>query len=235
MISTFSVVARCAASGMLGVGVASRAIAVGASCVFVRADVGAAASQAVANPYLGPQSLELLRLGLAPAEAIAVVMRNDPGRSVRQLALVDSDGDSAAHTGSELYEWKGHDTGVDIAVAGNLLVSEEPILAMKEAFLVHEGQHLAERLMRALEAGQRAGGDKRGRQSAAIYVVSTEAYADVDLRVDEHEEPLTELRRIWEMRRPQMAYLEKVRCTQANPSGIFNLDERERLRRTILD
>ena len=203
-LSTFSIVGRCARSGMLGVSVATAVPAVGAVCSWAKARVGAAATQSWANPYLAIDALAMLERGLAPATAIEAVMTEDPERSLRQLGLVDSQGRSAAWTGEGGIGWRGHFTGPGYAVQGTQLPGEAVLTVMVEAFLANETADLAERLMLALEAGEAAGGDKRGKQSAALLVYDTEDYAWLDLRVDEHAAPVLELRRILGVARHQL-------------------------------
>lgn len=233
MSNTFSIAGRCARTNMLGVAIASRAVAVGSSCVFVRANVAAIVTQGVTNPYLALDLLSAMSEGIAAETAVAPLLRSDPGRDVRQISVVDVEGSTFAYTGSLLPDWRGHKTANNVSVAGNLLTGEATINAMHDKFQASTGKHLAERLLSALEAGQAAGGDRRGQQSAALYVVSTELYPDVDLRVDEHEQPLVELRRIWELYKVQLPYHQAVRCTKANPPGVYDLARRAQLRKQI--
>lgn len=197
-LTTFSIVARCPRTGELGVAVSTAIPAVGAINPFARAHVGAIATQAWSNPYLGMDGLRLLARGLSAAAALEQLLTADADRDWRQLGIVDAHGGVAAFTGDEVQPWKGHRVGKGYVVAGNLLVSEETILAMAEAFEAAQGA-LGERLLVALEAGQAAGGDKRGKVSAALLVVGDEEYPHIDLRVDEHVEPVAELRRIFDI------------------------------------
>lgn len=218
-LTTFSIAARCARTGMLGVAVSTAVPAVGALVPHLRAGVGAIATQSFTNPYLGIDGLALLAEGLGAREALERVLATDPGRALRQVGIVDRDGASAAWTGEDCTAWFGHRTGPDYAVQGNMLLGAATLDAMVAAFAGTGAETLPERLMRSLEAGQMAGGDKRGRRSAALAVVLREAYPYLDLRVDEHAEPVAELRRIFEV--AKHAYLPFVDRlpTRAAPVG----------------
>ncbi|MBN2204445.1 MAG: DUF1028 domain-containing protein [Thermoleophilia bacterium] len=195
---TFSIVARDRSTGMLGMAVATKVLAVGAICPWVRAGVGAVATQAWVNPFLGPITLDLLEEGLDAGGALEEALAGDSCAPYRQLAVVDAEGRSAAYTGAKADPWCGHSHGDDYAVAGNLLVSEETVAAMETAYLTAHPEHdLADRLIAALEAGQAAGGDRRGRQSAAVVVMHRTVVPFIDLRVDDHPEPVAELRRLY--------------------------------------
>lgn len=195
---TFSIVARCSQTGDLGIAVCTAIPAVGAINPFAKARVGAIATQAWSNPYLGIDGLDLLAQGLSAPQVLERLLDADADRENRQLAIVDAHGGVAGYTGSQVQPWKGHLEGDGYVVAGNLLVNNATIKAMAEAFEAAQGQ-LGQRLLKALEAGQAAGGDRRGKVSAALRVVRDEAYPYFDLRVDEHPEPVAELRRIFEI------------------------------------
>lgn len=194
---TFSIVARCPRTGMLAVGTASRALAAGAAVPYVKSGVGAIASQSFTNPYLGIDGLTLLEQGLAAERALERVVESDRGRDLRQVAIVDRDGHTAAYTGAKCIPWAGQVEGGGYVCLGNILTGEEVVKAMALAFEASVDEELPERLLRALEAGQEAGGDRRGRQSAGIRVVHTEDYPYCDLRVDDHPDPVAELRRVF--------------------------------------
>jgi uncharacterized Ntn-hydrolase superfamily protein len=204
--ATFSIVAVDVASGEIGCAVQSRYFAVGNVVPWARAGVGAVATQAAGVGAFGPRILERLAGGLGPEAAIAAVLAADDGRETRQLGVVAADGSAAAHTGSECLDWAGHRTGPGYAVQGNILAGESVVAEMERAFLAADGT-LAERLVSALEAGQAAGGDVRGQQSAAVVVERPGAAAEsregldrvCDLRVDDHPEPIAELRRLVEL------------------------------------
>src|SRR2546430_2000273 len=203
-LSTFSIAARCARTGMFGVAVSTAVPGVGSLCPFAKAGVGAVATQSWVNPYLGIDGLRLLAQGQSAKAALERLVSEDPGRDVRQVGLVDRKGDSAAWSGPECVPWFGHLTGPNFSAQGNMLVREETVRAMAEAFRRTEGMDLPERLVVALEAGQAVGGDKRGKQSAALLVVHKEEYPYCELRVDEHPHPVAELRRVFEVARHQL-------------------------------
>jgi uncharacterized Ntn-hydrolase superfamily protein len=194
---TFSIAARCPRTGQLGVGTSSKALASGAMVPYCRAAVGAIASQSFVNPYLGIDGIELLSQGLVAERALERVIDSDRGRDIRQVGVVDKDGRTAAYTGSKCIAWAGSVDGPGYVCLGNILAGEQVVKAMAEAFEAGHGDDLAERLLLALEAGQNAGGDRRGRQSAGIYVVAEEEYPLVNLRVDDHHDPIPELRRVF--------------------------------------
>ncbi len=221
-LTTFSIVARCDRSGELGVAVSTKVPAVGSLCTFVRAGVGAVATQAWVNPYLGPRVLNALARGAAADLAIQQALGSDVEYAIRQLGAVGASGPGAAFTGLNTDPWKGHRSGADYAVQGNMLVGEETIVAMANSFAATPRESLAERLMRALEAGQAAGGDRRGRQSAAMLIHGTEDYPLVDLRVDEHRDPVAELRRIFEVAKIELFPLVAALPSKRNPRGNFD-------------
>jgi uncharacterized Ntn-hydrolase superfamily protein len=202
--ATFSIVAIDLDTGEIGCAVQSKYFAVGNVVPWARAGVGAVATQAAGVAAYGPRILELLeRDRLDPETAIATALGNDKRRETRQLGVVTADGASAAHTGAHCSAWAGHRTGPGYAVQGNILAGESVVAEMERAFLASAGS-LAERLVTALEAGQAAGGDSRGQQSAAVVVEQPGAAAETregvdrvcDLRVDDHAEPIAELRRL---------------------------------------
>lgn len=199
--ATFSIAAYDPATGDLGVAVASKFPAVGAMVPFAKAGVGAVATQALANLEYGSKGLRMMELGLSAPEAMAKLTENDPQRDDRQLGLVDAKGRSAAWTGKSCFNYAGHITGDNFSAQGNILTGPEVVQAISKGFQSSKGS-LVERLMAALEAGDAAGGDRRGKESAALLVVRAGAgYGGVtdrwiDLRVDDHPEPVRELRRL---------------------------------------
>lgn len=193
---TWSILARDA-QGRFGVAIASRFFAVGALCVHTRRGVGALSTQALMNPLYGPRGLALLEQGLAPAEVVASLTAADAGREQRQLHVLPARGAPAAWTGSECIDWCGHQLGDDFSVAGNMLAGPQVVEATARAFLDSAGQDLAERLLAALAAGEAAGGDKRGKQGAALRIHADEDWPQLDLRVDDHAEPVRELQRLY--------------------------------------
>ncbi|MDT8331293.1 DUF1028 domain-containing protein [Roseomonas gilardii] len=199
---TWSILARDPETGELGAAVATKFFAVGALCLRVEGRVGAVASQALVNPMLREQALDGLRAGGGAGEVLAAVIAADPGREARQLHILSAvpgaaDGAAARHTGSGCVDWAGHVAGPDVSVAGNMLAGPRVVEATRDAFLASAGRPMAERLLLALEAGQAEGGDKRGRQSAALLVAGRDPYPDLDIRVDDHPDPLAELRRLY--------------------------------------
>jgi uncharacterized Ntn-hydrolase superfamily protein len=203
---TFSIVARSADGSSHGVAVASKFLAVGAIVPAAEAAVGAIATQSYANLAYRPQGLMLLRTGVSPADVVAGLTAADPGRAKRQLGVVGRTGDGATYTGQACHSWAGGITGYGFAVQGNILTGPEVVEAMRDAWLESDPEApLARRLLAALTAGDRAGGDSRGRQSAALFVVSRgggyggTSDVAVDLRVDDHPEPCTELARVLDL------------------------------------
>jgi uncharacterized Ntn-hydrolase superfamily protein len=200
---TYSIVAYDREASQWGVAVQSRFLAVGSVVPWAEPHVGALATQAYANPRYGPDGLALLREGLPAAEVVERLVAADEGRAERQLGVVDRDGGSAAYTGAECLDWAGHRTGPGFAAQGNILVSQETVDALAETFDAGVGQSLARRLIDCLTAAQVAGGDRRGQQSAALLIVQENGgYAGLshvvcDLRVDDHERPIEELRRLY--------------------------------------
>jgi uncharacterized Ntn-hydrolase superfamily protein len=206
MIATFSIVARDMLNGDLGVAVQSKFLAVGSVVPWASAAAGAVATQALANISYGPRGLQLMEDGASAEEALARLLADDDGRDHRQVGLVDRQGRAAAHTGAACHAWAGHRVGEGWACQGNILAGSVVVDAMAAAYTSAPGE-LAERLVAALAAGQAAGGDRRGRQSASLYVAraggsyggTLDRY--VDLRVDDHPDPITELERILALHR----------------------------------
>lgn len=224
---TWSIVAREPASGALGIAIASRVIAVGALCPWVRPGVAAVSTQSYTSPVAAERTLADLAAGRPFEAAVDRALADDEGRGWRQIHGVDAAGRAYAHTGTSCIEWHGHWIGDGVSVAGNMLAGPDVVDATVEAWLNGHGRAFADRLLAALEAGQTVGGDKRGQQSAALLVAGAEAHAEVDLRVDEHAAPIAELRRVfdlfWVERRPYYATLP----TRRDPGGIFDPAARE--------
>ncbi len=203
LVSTYSIVACDLDAGQWGVAVQSKFLAVGSVVPWAEPHVGAVATQAYANPRYGPEGLSLLREGLSAQEVVDRLTGADEGRDHRQLGVVDGKGNAATYTGTECMDWAGGRTGTGYAAQGNILVSAETVDAMAEAFEGSGGQPLAERLIDCLAAAQAAGGDSRGQQSSALLIVEENGgYAQmsdvvVELRVEDHERPIEELRRIY--------------------------------------
>lgn len=205
-LNTFSIVGRCRRTGEVGAAVATAVPAVGAICLYLMPGVGAVSTQSWTNPYLATSILEKLAAGISAAAALEDVLKTDPAAAFRQVGAIGLDAASpAAWTGENCTTWCGQHVGEDFAAQGNMLTGPEVIDAMAMAFETSVESSLDERLLLALEAAQAAGGDKRGRQSAALKVMDGEVYARVDLRVDEHNDPIRELRRISDVARAQLA------------------------------
>jgi uncharacterized Ntn-hydrolase superfamily protein len=205
IVSTYSIAACDLAAAQWGVAVQSKFLAVGSVVPWAEPAIGAVATQAYANPRFGRDGLALLREGLDADEVVQRLVAADEGRNERQVGVVDARGAAAAHTGSDCIDWAGHRTGDCYAAQGNLLVGAETVDALATTFEATAGQSLAVRLLECLAAAQRAGGDRRGQQSASLLIVERDGgYArlsDVvlDLRVDDHPRPIEELRRIHTM------------------------------------
>src|SRR5450631_527625 len=193
---TWSIIARDG-DGSFGVAIASRFFAVGALCVHTRRAVGALATQALMNPLYGPAGIERLAHGEAAAGVVARLSDADDGRAQRQLHLIGAHGPAAAYTGAECIDWCGHQVQDGFSVAGNMLAGGEVLAATAAAFVAAAGKPLAERLIAALAAGEAAGGDKRGKQAAALRIHGAEDYPSLDLRVDDHADPIAELQRLY--------------------------------------
>jgi uncharacterized Ntn-hydrolase superfamily protein len=215
---TFSIVARCARTGQFGMAIASSSPAVAARCAHVRAGVGAVASQNVTDPALGPLVLDALASGCTAKAALAVVTETRPHIDYRQLLVVDRAGGTAIHSGSNILGVHGHSTGHDCAAAGNLLAAPQIPNAMTEAFEATSG-HIAERLMRALEAGLQAGGEAGPVHSAGLKVADRLSWPLVDLRIDWAKDPIAMLRQSWDVYAPQMlAYVQRAEDPTKAPS-----------------
>lgn len=225
---TWSLLAHDPASGAFAVAVTTCALAVGASCPFLRRGVGAVSTQSITNRYLGPAVLDAMARGLAPAEAIEASLVGDDGRHLRQVHAIDAHGRAAAWTGDHCVEWCGSLPGEGWSLAGNMLAGPEVLPRTRDAFLARQDLPLPERLLAALQAGEAAGGDRRGRQSAALQLVTTEDFPDIDLRVDDHAAPLDEMSRLLGLWRRDREPMLARSPSRANPSGSTDLDAFER-------
>jgi len=201
LAATFSIVAYDPKNEEWGVGTASKFLAVGSMVPWARAGVGAVATQSWANPNYGPDGLDLLASGKKPAEVIKILTDADPEKEIRQLAVIDAEGNTASFTGKECMDWAGSIEGENYSVQGNILAAEAVLEDMAEQFTNSEGK-LADRITAALEAAEKAGGDKRGKQAAALFVVKENCGINnlddryIDLRVDDHQTPILELKRL---------------------------------------
>ena len=216
---TWSILARDE-DGAFGVAIASRFFAVGALCVHTRRAVGALSTQALMNPLYGPAGMAQISAGQSARQVVDALTSVDEGRDQRQLHLVPASGEPAAHTGSACVDWCGHLLFPDFSVAGNMLAGPQVIVATAQAFQHSQGRPLAERLLAAMAAGEAVGGDKRGKQAAALRIHGDEEYPQLDIRVDDHEEPIVELARLYqkslERYQPFMACLPG----RHNPTGL---------------
>lgn len=220
---TWSIVAHDPAAGAFAVAVSTCAFAVGASCPFVRAGVGAVSTQSMTNRYLGPAVLDGLARGLAPGAAIEGALAGDEGRHLRQVHAVDRHGRVAAWTGQHCVEWCGSAGEAHVGVAGNMLAGGA-VVADTLATYAGSSNPMPQRLLSAMLAGERAGGDRRGRQSAAMVLATSEDFPDLNLRVDNHSDPLAELTRLLGLWQRDVAPMLATRPSRANPSGLTDLD-----------
>lgn len=227
IVATYSLVAFDAPSQTWAVGVQSKFLAVGSVVPHAMAQVGAIATQAWANPTFGPNGLKLLQQGLPAEDVVQTLIQADEGRAHRQLGIVDRSGHSAAWTGEACMEWAGHVTGPGFSCQGNILAGQSVVHDMAQTFQSQLEGDLAQKVLRGLFAAEQAGGDRRGRQSAALLVVQagqgynslTDRY--IDLRVDDHPQPLDELQRLLRLHR---LYMEKPSPQRIKPASTFNSD-----------
>jgi len=216
---TWSIVARDA-GGAFGVAVSSRFFAVGMLCAHARSGVGALATQALVNPHYGPPGLDLLSQKLLPSEVIKQITEKDQGRDHRQVHMIDAQGRVAAHTGSACIDWCGQLAGEGFSVAGNMLAGPQVIEETAKNYRKNQPMNFAERLLCALAAGEAAGGDKRGKQAAALRIHTTEDYPFLDIRVDDHEDPIAELRRLYGKSLERFQPFSACLPSRARPAGI---------------
>jgi uncharacterized Ntn-hydrolase superfamily protein len=216
---TFSIVARCQKTGQFGVAAATAMPAVGKLLTHAFTGVGAVATQARLNPYLGIDGLELLRQGLAAAEVVELLKQRDPRSDLRQFAVVDPSGETAAWTGSGCPDWAGHHLDDGFSVQGNRIAGPQVLRAAATAFKQWGEWPLDKRLVEALTAGDEAGGDTKGERSATIYIVASEEYPLWDIRVDEHDRPVEELRRLHGVFQDELVPEIVKMPTRANPAG----------------
>lgn len=216
---TWSIVAR-GPEGEFGIAIASRFFAVGMLCAHARSGVGAVATQALVNPHYGPRGLDLLGGGFAPASVIEMLLNEDQGKNHRQVHMIDARGRVAAHTGSACIEWCGHLAGEGFSVAGNMLTGPEVLQSTFEKFRSEKKIPFAGRLIAALAAGEAAGGDKRGKQAAALRIHATEDYPLLDIRVDDHADPIAELQRLYDKSLERFQPFATCLPSRARPAGI---------------
>lgn len=217
---TYSIVARDPETGFLGVAVASRFFAVGSLVPHIRGGKCAVATQAFVNPLWGIEAADRMGSGAAATDVLEDFLARDAGETQRQIHMIDNAGQSAAHTGAKCIDWCGHLIADGVSVAGNMLAGEAVIKDTLSAYQNGAALPFAERLMTAMEAGEQAGGDKRGRQSAALCIHRTEDYPWLDLRADDHADPLTELRRLYDVAYERYLHLADALPTKDNFSGV---------------
>jgi uncharacterized Ntn-hydrolase superfamily protein len=217
---TWSIIARDSLTGQIGIAVATRFFAVGARVPHIASGIGGVATQALVNPYYGIDGVKLLREGREPREVVEALIATDDGREARQLHVMDIKGRIAAHTGSECVDWCGHIQGDGFSLAGNMLAGAAVLDDTAQAFIANASLPFAQRLIVAMKAGEAAGGDKRGKQSAAMVIQGEEEWSDLDLRVDDHTDPLAELERLEQVSRERWVHFRQFMPTRRNPAGI---------------
>lgn len=219
---TWSIIARDEMSGRVGIAVATCFFAVGAMVPHIRTGGGAIASQAFINPFYGPHGLDLLEGGASAEAVVAELTAVDEGRHNRQLHIMDQKGRFAAYTGGACIGWCGHEFGCTFSVAGNMLAGPAVLADTIRAYQAGAEMPFARRLLAALHAGEAAGGDKRGKQSAALLVHDAEKYPLLDLRVDDHADPLAELSRLEEVARQRWVHFRRVMPSRSKPAGLID-------------
>jgi len=224
---TYSIVARDPADGTLAVAVASRFFAVGALVPHVSRDI-AVATQAFTNPMWGIEGVARLQAGTSAADVIAELVARDDGAAQRQCHLIDLNGETAAHTGDACIAWAGHLCAPGVSVAGNMLAGPDVVAASLDAYLSGQNLPMPDRMLAALCAGEAAGGDKRGRQAAALRVHRGQDYPALDLRVDDHADPLRELDRLLDVARDRFVYFADCMGTRENFAGTTDRTDLDR-------
>jgi uncharacterized Ntn-hydrolase superfamily protein len=217
---TWSIIARDTSTGQFGIAVATKFFAAGARVPYIAARLGAIATQALVNPYYGIDGLKLLREGRQPRDVVDTLIAADAGRETRQLHVMDAFGRIASHTGRDCVDWCGHIEGNGFSIAGNMLAGAQVLDDTAKAYLANATLPFPQRLITAMRSGEAAGGDKRGRQSAALLIYGAEEWSDLDLRVDDHADPLAELERLEAISREHWAHFRKVLPTRQNPAGM---------------
>jgi uncharacterized Ntn-hydrolase superfamily protein len=216
---TWSIIARDSASGQIGIAVATRFFAVGALVPYIAAGFGGIATQALVNPYYGIDGVNLLREGRSPEYIVKSLIAADGGRDSRQVHIMDALGRVACHTGKQCIEWCGHVAGSGFSIAGNMLASDCVLDDTAMAYGENQSQPFAQRLIAAMRSGEAAGGDKRGKQSAALLIHGEEGWPELDLRVDDHADPLAELERLEQVSRERWVHFRKFLPSRKSPAG----------------
>lgn len=217
---TWSIIARNELTGQIGIAVATRFFAVGARVPHIAAGFGGIATQALVNPYYGIDGVRLLREGHSPDDIVKMLIAADAGRESRQLHVMDAGGRIASHTGRECVDWCGHIEGNGFSIAGNMLAGPRVLDDTAKAYAANPTLPFPQRLIAAMHAGEAAGGDKCGRQSAALLIHGDEEWSDLDLRVDDHTDPLGELERLEAVSRERWVHFRKFLPTRQNPAGV---------------
>lgn len=217
---TWSIIAHDKATGCFGIAVATKFFAAGARVPFIAAGVGAVATQALVNPFYGIDGLRLLREGMAADAVVKTLAAADDGRDQRQVHVMDVNGHIAAHTGAACIDWNGHIYGDGFSIAGNMLAGPRVLDDTAAAYLAGGTLPFPRRLVAAMQAGEAAGGDKRGKQSAALLIYCEEEWSDLDLRVDDHAEPLAELGRLERVSRERWMAFRRCLPSHRDPVGI---------------
>ena len=217
---TWSIIAKDSATGQIGIAVATRFFAVGARVPHIAAGVGGIATQALVNPYYGIDGLKLLREGKSPQEIVQTLIAADAGRESRQLHILDVKGRIGAHTGRECVDWCGHVQGNGFSIAGNMLTRARVLDNTAAAYVANQNLPFARRLITAMLAGEAAGGDRRGKQSAALLIYEREEWSALDLRVDDNPDPLSELERLERVSSERWVHFRNFLPTRDNPAGV---------------
>ena len=217
---TWSIIARDEETGQFGIAVATRFFAVGSRVPYIAPTLGAIATQAMVNPYYGIDGVRLLHEGRSPHDIITTLIAADASRESRQLHIMDAGGRIASHTGRECVEWCGHIEGKGFSIAGNMLAGAQVLDDTAQAFIAGQTLPFAQRLIAAMHAGEAAGGDKRGKQSAALLIYGDDEWSALNLRVDDHTDPLVELDRLEQVSRERWVHFRQFLPTRQNPAGI---------------
>ena len=218
---TYSIIAKIAESNEVGIAVASRFFACGALVPYITSDV-VIASQAFVNPLWGSRALEFLQRDIPFCDVLSILKKEDLAREARQFHGISKTGEIVQHTGTECVDWAGHVKGKNVSVAGNMLTGPEVIEATFDTWNANPNISFAERLILAMEAGEAAGGDKRGKQAAGMKVFRGQPYADLDLRVDDHADPLSEIRRLMLVADERYTIFKTAMPTTDNFSGMVD-------------
>jgi uncharacterized Ntn-hydrolase superfamily protein len=217
---TWSIIARDNSTGQIGIAVATRFFAVGARVPHIAAGIGGIATQALVNPYYGIDGVKLLREEREPRDIVETLIAADSGHESRQLHIMDAGGRVAAFTGRDCVDWCGHIEGKGFSIAGNMLAGARVLDDTGKTYIAGEKLPFAQRLIAAMRAGEAAGGDKRGKQSAALLIYGEEEWSDLNLRVDDHTDPLSELERLEAVSRERWVHFRKYLPTRKNPAGV---------------